>query len=303
MWIPQVVLISLCLATATAASNHTTAKGEHNARLFCLLAFTPYTLHPTPRRSRFYPMKKTLWQEFARNTLISLGIYAALFLILYIIEWLVPSLRGILLQWHDLAFIVGIPASVIGTAYVLTIRNPKNYTGFYGGIMMALLLSIQFYLQGNLDLVFLQLLVFVPFLLSSLVRWRKLALQPQPAELSFTPKWLPRYQQWLSFFILLLIVVGDYILATLVIQQDAWSDNIIIKLMGGLMIASSTLANFILIYQKIDAWLWWVLYAVSGIVLYILIGNIFSILLFIVFLIVNGSVGIAWIQLRKSLKK
>ena len=214
-----------------------------------------------------------------------------------------PSLRGILLQWHDLAFIVGIPASVIGTAYVLTIRNPKNYTGFYGGIMMALLLSIQFYLQGNLDLVFLQLLVFVPFLLSSLMRWRKLALQPQPAELSFTPKWLPRYQQWLSFFILLLIVVGDYILATLVIQQDAWSDNIIIKLMGGLMIASSTLANFILIYQKIDAWLWWVLYALSGIVLYILIGNIFSVLLFIVFLIINGSVGIAWIQLRKSLKK
>ena len=247
-------------------------------------------------------MKKTLWQEFARNTLISLGIYAALFLILYIIEWLVPSLRGILLQWHDLAFIVGIPASVMGTAYVLTIRNPKNYTGFYGGIMMALLLSIQFYLQGNLDLVFLQLLVFVPFLLSSLVRWRKLALQPQPVELSFTPKWLPRYQQWLSFFILLLIVVGDYILATLVIQQDTWSDNIIIKLMGGLMIASSTLANFILIYQKIDAWLWWVLYAVSGIVLYILIGNIFSVLLFIVFLIINGSVGIAWIQLRKSFK-
>jgi nicotinamide riboside transporter PnuC len=248
-------------------------------------------------------MKKTLWKAFGKQLLISLGIYAALFLILYIIEWLVPSLRGILLQWHDLAFIVGIPASVIGTAYVLTIRNPKNYTGFYGGIMMALLLSIQFYLQGNLDLVFLQLLVFVPFLLSSLVRWRKLALQPQPAELPFTPKWLPRYQQWLSFFILLLIVVGDYILATLVIQQDAWSDNIIIKLMGGLMIASSTLANFILIYQKIDAWLWWVLYAVSGIVLYILIGNIFSVLLFIVFLIINGSVGIAWIQLRKSLKK
>ena len=300
MWIPQVVLISLCLATATAASNHTTAKGELWLAFFIS---SLYTLHSTPRRSRLYPMKKTLWQEFARNTLISLGIYAALFLILYIIEWLVPSLRGILLQWHDLAFIVGIPASVIGTAYVLTIRNPKNYTGFYGGIMMALLLSIQFYLQGNLDLVFLQLLVFVPFLLSSLVRWRKLALQPQPAELSFTPKWLPRYQQWLSFFILLLIVVGDYILATLVIQQDAWSDNIIIKLMGGLMIASSTLANFILIYQKIDAWLWWVLYAVSGIVLYILIGNIFSILLFIVFLIVNGSVGIAWIQLRKSLKK
>ena len=78
-------------------------------------------------------MKKTLWQEFARNILISLGIFSALFLILYIVEWAVPSLSGVLLQWCDPAFIVGIPASVIGVAYVLTIRNPKNYTGFVVG--------------------------------------------------------------------------------------------------------------------------------------------------------------------------
>ena len=247
-------------------------------------------------------MKKTLWKAFGKQLLTSLGIYAALFLILYIIEWLVPSLRGILLQWHDLAFIVGIPASVMGTAYVLTIRDPKNYTGFYGGILMALLLSVQFYLQGNLDLVVLQLVVFVPFLLSSLLRWRKLSLQPQSSDPPFVPEWLPRHLRWLSLFILLIVVVGDYVLATLVIQQDAWTDNILIKLMGGLMIASSTLANFILIYQKIDAWVWWVLYALSGIVLYILIGNIFSIFLFLVFLIINAGAGIAWIKLRKFIK-
>jgi nicotinamide riboside transporter PnuC len=246
-------------------------------------------------------MKKILWQKFTRNILISLGIYAILFLILYIIERTMPSLCGILLQWHDLAFIVGIPASVMGTAYVLTIRDPKNYTGFYGGIIMALLLSIQFYLQGNMDLVLLQLLVFVPFLLSSLLRWRRLALQPQSAEQPFVPEWLPRHLQWLSLCVLLIVVAGDYVLATLVIQQDTWTDNILIKLMGGLMIASSTLANFILIYQKIDAWVWWVLYALSGIVLYILIGNIFSIFLFLVFLIINAGAGIAWIKLRKSI--
>ena len=248
-------------------------------------------------------MKHSLWQEFVRNTLISLGIYAALFLILYIIEWFVPALRGTLLQWHDPAFVVGIPASVMGTAYVLTIRDPKNYTGFYGGILMALLLSAQFYLQGSMDLVFLQLVVFVPFLLSSLLRWRKLALQPQCADQPFVPEWLPRYLQWLSLFILLIVVVGDYVLATLVIQQDAWTDNILIKLMGGLMIASSTLANFILIYQKIDAWVWWVIYALSGIVLYVLIGNVFSIVLFVVFLIINAGAGIAWIRLRKSVEQ
>lgn len=245
-------------------------------------------------------MQKTLWQELGKQTLLSMGIFSALFLILYIIEWLVPALSGTLLKWHDPAFVVGIPASVIGVAYVLTIRNPKNYTGFYGGILMALLLSAQFYLQGNLDLVFLQLIVFVPFMLSSLLRWRKLALQSQQTDQAFVPEWLPPYQQWLSLFIFLIVMIGDYVLATLVIQQDTWNENILIKLMGGAMIASSTLANFILIYQKIDAWIWWALYALAGIALYVMIGNIFSIVLFIVFLIINGSAGIAWLKLRKQ---
>ena len=244
-------------------------------------------------------MQQTLWKQFATQILISIGIFSALFLILYIIEWLAPSLAGALLRWHDPAFVVGVPASVIGVAYVLTIRNPKNYTGFYGGILMALLLSVQFYLQGNLDLVVLQLVVFVPFLLLSLLRWRKLALQPQQADKPFVPEWLPHRLQWLSLLILLVVLIGDYALVTLLIQQDGWGENILIKLMGGVMIASSTLANFILIYQKIDAWIWWTLYALAGIVLYILIGNLFSVVLFVVFLAINGSAGIAWIRLRK----
>ena len=251
--------------------------------------------HSTP----LYTMQTLLWKQFATQVLFSIGIFSALFLVLYGIEWLVPALYGTLLKWHDPAFVVGIPASVIGVAYVLTIRNPKNYTGFFGGILMALLLSVQFYLQGNIDLVFLQLVVFVPFMLFSLLRWRKLALQPQQTDKPFVPEWLPCRWQCVSLLILLMVVVGDYALATLVIQQDAWDANILIKLMGGLMIASSTLANFILIYQKIDAWIWWTLYALAGIVLYVLIGNIFSVVLFVVFLLINGSAGIAWIQLRK----
>ena len=245
-------------------------------------------------------MKKTLWQEFGKQILLSIGIFSALFLILYSIEWLVPALNSTLLKWHDPAFVVGIPASVIGVAYVLTIRNPKNYIGFYGGMTMALLLSIQFYLQGNMDLVVLQLAVFIPFMLSSLVRWRNLVVQPQQTELPFIPEWLPRRLQCLSLLVLLVVILGDYVLATLVIQQDAWNENILIKLMGGVMIASSTLANFILIYQKIDAWIWWALYALAGIVLYILIGNIFSVVLFVVFFAINGSAGIAWFRLRKQ---
>ena len=244
-------------------------------------------------------MKKTLWQEFARNTLISLGIYAALFLILYILEWFVPSLSGVLLQWHDPAFVVGIPASMIGVAYVLTIRNPKNYTGFVGGMVMAVLLAIQFYLLGSYDLVILQLAVFFPFLLISFVRWRRQTLSLCATEQPFYPEWLPLGQRIISLLVLAAIILADYALATLVIQHNAWSDNIVLKLVGGLMIASSTLANFILIYQKIDAWIWWVVYALSGMVFYALIGNAFSFVLFSVFLLVNGGAGLAWIKASK----
>ena len=241
-------------------------------------------------------MKKILWQELGKQTLLSIGIFSALFLILYIVEWAMPSLSGVLLQWHDPAFVVGIPASVIGVAYVLTIRNPKNYTGFAGGMVMALLLAIQFFLLGNFDLVILQLAVFFPFLLISFIRWRRQTLSLSAADQPFHPEWLPLGQRLISLLLLAAIILADYALATIVIQHNAWSDNIILKLVGGLMIASSTLANFILIYQKIDAWVWWVVYALAGMIFYALIGNAFSFVLFTVFLLVNGGAGLAWIK-------
>lgn len=240
-----------------------------------------------------------LWKEFSKQLLYSIGIFAALFLILYIVEGVFTLFSGKLLQWHEPAFLVGIPASVIGVAYVLTIRNPQNYTGFVGGIIMSLLLALQFYLLGNIDLVVLQLFVFIPFLLSSLFRWRRLGLQAEAKNSPFVPQWLPVQQRILSLILMIVVLVVDYAVATEVIQHNAWGENVALKLMGGLMIASSTLANFILIYQKIDAWIWWVIYAISGMVFYALIGNAFSFVLFTVFLLVNGSTGIVWIKLRK----
>lgn len=241
-------------------------------------------------------IRRQLLQEFGRQLLVSAGIFAALFLVLYAVEWLCPSLRGTLLQWSDPAFVVGIPASVIGTAYVLTIRNPKNYIGFYGGILMSLLLAVQFFLQGNYDLVVLYVAVFVPFGLMSLITWRRNTLHPQDTEKPFMPEWLPCRTQCVAVLVAIGIVALDYVLATLIIQHNMWSDGVVLKLMGGLMIASSVLANFLLIRQKIDAWLWWVLYSIAGIVLYIIVGNMFSLVLFTVFLFVNGSTGVAWIR-------
>ena len=245
-------------------------------------------------------IRRQLLIEFGRQLLVSAGIFTALFLVLYVVEWLCPSLRGTLLQWSDPAFVVGIPASVIGTAYVLTIRNPKNYIGFYGDIVMAILLAIQFHLQGSLDLFMLYLGIFVPFGIYSLIVWRTHTMQPQLAEGSMVPSWLPRAMQFFMVVVALVIVVVDYIAATQYFQDNGWWDNVALKLASGLLIASAVLANGLLVGQRIDAWIWWVVYSLSGMAIAIMIGNIFSLVLFAVFLIINSSTGVAWIKIYRN---
>ena len=235
--------------------------------------------------------------------LLSVGIYAALFVVLLVVERLCEPLRGVLLQWDSAAFIVGIPASVVGTAYVLTIRNPQNYTGFLGGIAMAVLLGTQFALQGNYDLTFLQIGIFIPFMLLSLITWRKqLNTTPssETAAKPFRPEYLHGWRQGLTLTLALLIIVADYAFTTRVLNHDAWADQWLLKLAGAVMIASSVMANFWLIYQKMDAWIWWILYSLSGILFYVLLGNIYCIVLFLFYLVINASAFVAWQRLRKN---
>ena len=229
--------------------------------------------------------------------LLSVGIYAALFMVLLVVERLCEPLRGVLLQWDSAAFIVGIPASVVGTAYVLTIRNPQNYTGFLGGIAMAVLLGTQFALQGNYDLTFLQIGIFIPFMLLSLITWRKKleAMQPtDTTEKPFRPAYLHGWRQGLTLTLALLIIVADYAFTTRVLNHDAWAGQWLLKLAGAVMIASSVMANFWLIYQKMDAWIWWILYSLAGILFYVLLGNIYCIVLFLFYLVINVSAFVAW---------
>ena len=235
--------------------------------------------------------------------LLSVGIYAALFVVLLVVERLCEPLRGVLLQWDSAAFIVGIPASVVGTAYVLTIRNPQNYTGFLGGIAMAVLLGAQFALQGNYDLTFMQIGIFIPFMLLSLITWRKQLNTTQPTETAakpFRPAYLHGWRQGLTLTLALLIIVADYAFTTRVLNHDAWADQWLLKLAGAVMIASSVMANFWLIYQKMDAWIWWILYSLAGILFYVLLGNIYCIVLFLFYLVINASAFVAWQRLRKN---
>ena len=247
-------------------------------------------------------MNKILWQEFARNILISTGIYAALFLILYIVEWWIPVLRGTLLQWHDLAFVVGIPASVAGTAYVLTIQNPKNYTGFVGAITMAVLLAWQFALWGNWDLVLLHFAVFIPFQTTSLLRWRKQALKSKEQETQsqdILPSWLGTKGVALNGMFTMVIVLLDILLVTWM-EGNSLMDNLLTKVMGGLMIAASVLANFWMIHKKIDTWICWIIYTLAGMVIYVLTSNIFTFVLFLITLVLNAKAAVEWIRLTRQ---
>ena len=244
-------------------------------------------------------MRRKLYQELGKMMLMSCGLFGAFFLLLWLAELLIPSLSGVLLHWDDPAFLVGIPASVIGVAYVLTIRNPKNYTGFILGIAMSLLLAWQFYLQGNYDLVFLYVLVFVPFMIMSFRAWRAntLGQTQDQGELRPTFVQIPKFMALLVTFIV--VIAADYVLNTLLIYRDAWSEHAVLKILGGAMIASSLLANILMIRQRNDAWINWVIYSAVGMIFYIVVDNMFSILLFLVFLIINARAQYAWLKMTQ----
>lgn len=235
-----------------------------------------------------------LWRALGRNTLISILLFGVLFCLLWLAEVLFPNVT--LLKWDDAAWVVGIPASVIGVAYILTIRDPQNYTGFFAGIIMSILLGVQFILQGSLDSTFLYFFVFIPFQLMSIYKWSR---SKSDGGASFEPKFLDMPRLWLSIAICIAITAGDYLLQTYAFRHNSLTDNIAIKLFNGLLISSSFLANYWLIYRKNDAWIYWGLYSVAGIGLFILVGNIFSIVLFSFFLVINSMAGVAWIRNTK----
>ena len=245
---------------------------------------------------------KTLWKEQGAMLLLSLGMYAALFFLMEAAELLwAERFGGKLLQWTSPAFCVGIPASVLGTAYVLTVRNPLNYTGFYPGILMSALLAVQCLLQGQPDLFVLSVFVFIPFQGMSLWNWKH---GRSGDEDGLRPSFLGRRMQLLTLAAVVLVVVADYALNTLLLSPAEhigdWGYNLTVKLLGAVMIAFSLAANFWLIYKKNDAWVGWIVYCVAGLAMFTRLGNVFSMLLFLVMLAVNTTAFLAWLKQSKN---
>lgn len=246
-----------------------------------------------------------LWRALGRNFIISTLLFGALLGILWLVEYIAPLLSGesldvVLLKWHDPAWVVGIPASIIGVAYILTVRDPHNYTGFFAGIVMSILLGVQFLLQNQFDSAFLFFFVFIPFQLMSIYKWSR---NKNDGGASFEPKFLDTPRLFLSIALLLFITAGDVLINMYAVHGaisvgESWIE-IIPLLLNGLLISASFLANYWLIYRKTDSWIYWLIYSIAGIGLFIIIRNPFSIVLFTFFLVINAMAGIAWIQATK----
>ena len=236
-----------------------------------------------------------LWRETGANSLIAIVLFGALLGVLYVAELLIPELAGKLLFFNQPAFCVGIPASIIGVAYILSIKNPANYTGFYLGVGSSALLGVQFYLNGLFDLTFLYFVVFIPFQIMAIMSWKK-GSKTQKEEV-FAPEFLNMSTMLITLLAFLAIIVVDYLFATFVMYGDGLCENVVAKIISGSMIAASVLANYWLIYKKNDSWLYWLVYSVAGMLLAVVVtSNIFSLVLFTFFLVINGVATMAWIK-------
>ena len=236
-----------------------------------------------------------LWRETGANSLIAIVLFGALLGVLYVAELLIPELAGKLLFFNQPAFCVGIPASIIGVAYILSIKNPANYTGFYLGVGSSALLGVQFYLNGLFDLTFLYFVVFIPFQIMAIMSWKK-GSKTQKEEV-FAPEFLNMSTMLITLFAFLAIIVVDYLFATFVMYGDGLCENVVAKIISGSMIAASVLANYWLIYKKNDSWLYWLVYSVAGMLLAVVVtSNVFSLVLFTFFLVINGVATMAWIK-------
>ncbi|MCL2597468.1 MAG: nicotinamide mononucleotide transporter [Paludibacter sp.] len=201
----------------------------------------------------------------------------------------------------DKALLLSVLATIFGVCYILTIRNPQNYVGFYFGIISSVCLGVQFAFLGNFDLTFLYFFVFIPFQISAIVSWEKKSVQNTDNEI-FTPKFLNLKRRIFFILLFILIIIIDYVFASFYLnlhKNGLFFDNFIIKTIFAIMISSSILANFLMIGKWLETWIYWLIYSVAAIFSAIMLKNNFNLLLFVFFLIINAISFYSWLKIRK----
>ena len=113
------------------------------------------------------------------------------------------------------------------------------------------------------------------------------------------PSWLNAKGVVFNIVFTIVIVLLDILFVSWM-EGNHFADDLLSKVMGGLMIAASILANFWMIHKKIDTWIWWIVYTLAGMVIYVLTSNIFTFVLFLITLVLNIKAAIEWIKVVRA---
>ena len=225
---------------------------------------------------------KQLLKEVALNILLATGIFVLVAVFLYFCG-LVFNEDGSL---QDKLLPLEMVAGIIGSAYVLIVRNPQNFFGFIIGITMSLLLGVQFYLQGLSEQTILYYAVFIPCQIYTMVKWFKGSKQPQNSKYT-----IPSFLSIRGFIIVILVFIAIMMAVLFFLKNGDFS---LAAVMSAAVVASSTQANFLMIRKRTDAWFYWLIFSVTGIIQMICLANYVTLTLYVLYLIINGSACIAW---------
>lgn len=224
---------------------------------------------------------KQLFKEVLINICIATGIFALVTIFLYFCGLVVGADGHLIDRLLPLELIAGI----IGSSYVLIVRNPQNFLGFVVGITMSLLLGIQFYLQGMLEQTLLYYIVFIPCQIYTLYKWVQGSKNSGDSRYA-----IPSFLETKGFLLMLALFAVIMAAVLLFITNEVTLATV----MSAAVVASSSLANLLMIRKRTDAWIYWLVFSVTGIIQMICLHNYVTLTLYVLYLFINGNACIAW---------
>ena len=189
------------------------------------------------------------------------------------------------LSWQNVPYnasFLEITSAVLGISFVLIIRNPNNYLGFPIGILSSLLLSLHFF-QINLQATAILYLLFIPLQFYTMINWLR---GNKKKGNSLHPSFLTR-TNFLYISISIIPLSGLLMLAFR-------SNTILVSLIECVFVALNILSNILIIRKKTEAWFFWIISNFVGGILFTYKASYFTVLLHLVFIMLNLLALIRW---------
>ncbi len=226
-------------------------------------------------------------RQIAKNALVVTTIFVVITLVaLYAQE-------GFVVDW------VSMIATIMSVTYVVTIRDPRNYLAFLLGALSSFILVFSMW-ESQTNGALTYLLIFLPAQSYSFWVWRKRALLAKrgKTDSGTAPRWQTPRERMLSVVAMLVLMAINVVCINLL--SDGYSH--IALLFNALFFASSILANVLIVYKLVESGVYWIIFSISGLGMAMSRGeiNLFFILMFVLFLIVNTMLLMSWVKKAKN---